>query len=128
MGFGKAASGDLTLTYKHAGQTLTTSIADPDAIQTHKAAAGVPKADPKNKYQYGTVVPGEVIAYNVKVGDVLKAGAPMCVMESMKMEVKLSVPAELQGFKVKSLPRKGRTATLQGDLLTPGDLLIETEA
>ena len=34
----------------------------------------------------------------------LKAGGPLVVLESMKMEMKISVPDELDGKKVKSLP------------------------
>ena len=43
--------------------------------------------------------------YNVSVGDVLKAGEPLVVLESMKMEMKISVPEELDG---KEAPGGGR--------------------
>jgi len=49
------------------------------------------------------------------------------VLESMKMEMKISVPDELDGKVVKSLPCKIRTKEKQGDLLMPGDLLLEVE-
>jgi len=75
--------------------------------------------------QLGTVVPGEMLSYSVEVGDVLKAGAPLCVLESMKMEMKISVPDDLGGLTVRALPCKGRTKEKQGDLLAPGDLLLE---
>ena len=55
----------------------------------------------------------------------MKAGAPLCVLESMKMEMKISVPDELDGLTVRALPCKGRTKEKQGDLLAPGDLLLE---
>ena len=38
-----------------------------------------------------------------------------------------AVPDELDGKVVKALPCVGRTSTSQGDILAPGDLLIETE-
>ena len=40
----------------------------------------------------------------------------------------ISVPAELDGFKVKALPCKIRTQEFQGDILSPGDLLLELES
>ena len=38
------------------------------------------------------------------------------------------MPAELDGFKVKALPCKIRTQEFQGDILSPGDLLLELES
>ena len=52
----------------------------------------------------------------------------MCVLESMKMEVKIPVPESLNGLQVKSLPCKGRTAEAQGTILTPGDLVLVAQA
>jgi len=69
-----------------------------------------------------------VLLYNVKPGDVLKKGNPLVVLESMKMEMKISVPDELDGLKVKNLPCAGRTKEKQGDILSPGDLLLELES
>jgi len=45
----------------------------------------------------------------------------------MKMEMKIAVPDEIDGFKVKGLPCKIRTKEFQGDILAPGDLLLELE-
>merc|ERR1719468_555031 len=98
---------------------------DPNAAMGARASSGPRKADPGNRLELPTVVPGELLMYNVKEGDKLKAGAPLCVLESMKMEMKISVPDELDGLTVKSLPVKGRTTEKQGDLLAPGDLLLE---
>lgn len=127
MGFGKCPNGDLTATYRHAGVETTTTHPDPDAVIAAGAVAGNRKADPAKPTEYGTVVPGELLRYFVKVGDKLTAGEPLCVLESMKMEVKISVHSRLDGHIVKSLPCKERTAELQGELLKPGDLLLETE-
>ena len=49
-------------------------------------------------------------------------------MESMKMAMKIAVPPELDGHKVKALVGRVRTSAAQGDILAPGDLLIETES
>ena len=91
-----------------------------------KAVSGLRRADASNPLELGTDIPGELIKYQVKPGDVLKAGDPLCVLESMKMEVKISVPDSMDGFVVGSLPAKGRTSEKQGDILKPGDLLLES--
>merc|ERR1711953_1493635 len=109
------------------GFVVNTSMKDPDAAVGAVADSGPRKATPGNIHELPCIVPGEVLAYNVKVGDVLKEGDPLCVLESMKMEMKISVPDELDGLKVKSLPCKGRTKEKQGDLLAPGDLMLELE-
>merc|ERR1719460_3098640 len=126
-GFGKAPTGDLTLGFKIKGAVVTTKMPDPDAVIAATSDSGPRKATPGDKYQLACIVPGEVLSYNVKPGDVLEAGAPLCVLESMKMEMKISVPDEIAGFKVKALPCRGRTKTDQGDILSPGDLLLELE-
>jgi len=124
-GFGKTASGDIQLSFKLQGASVKTSMPDPNAAVGAKKDSGPRKADPGDKYQLACIVPGEVLMYNVKEGDVLKAGDPMVVLESMKMEMKISVPPELDGMVVKALPCKGRTKEKQGDILAPGDLLLE---
>merc|ERR1712232_1045911 len=126
-GFGKAPNGDLMLNFLHEGVSVKVQAVDPDAAISAKADAGPRKATPGNKLELPCAVPGEVLVYNVKPGDVLKAGGPMVVLESMKMEMKISVPDELDGLKVKALPCKIRTKELQGDILSPGDLLLELE-
>merc|ERR1712176_763403 len=126
-GFGTAPNGDLVLNFLHEGVSVRVQSPDPDAAISAKADSGPRKATPGDKLQLPCAVPGEVLVYNVKPGDVLKAGAPMVVLESMKMEMKISVPDELDGLKVKALPCKIRTKELQGDILSPGDLLLEME-
>mmetsp|Transcript_53138 Transcript_53138/g.124477 ORF Transcript_53138/g.124477 Transcript_53138/m.124477 type:complete len:1295 (-) Transcript_53138:103-3987(-) len=123
-GFGKSPKGEITMTYLHEGTEMSVALPDPDA-SVGSAASGPRKADPGNKLEFGSPVPGELLAYSVAEGDTLKAGAPLCVFESMKMEMKISVPDELDGLQVKSLPLKGRTKEKQGDMLSPGDLVME---
>jgi len=126
-GFGKAPTGDLTMGFKIKGAVVTTTLPDPDASVAATAKSGPRKAVPGNKHELPCIVPGEVLLYNVKVGDVLEAGAPLVVLESMKMEMKISVPDEIAGMKVKALPCKIRDKVNQGDILAPGDLLLECE-
>jgi len=128
MGFGTAPNGDITMTFLHEGQAVTIAMPDPEAAKGGAAAASGPrKAEPGNSNHLPTVVPGELLSYAVAVGDKLKVGAPLCVLESMKMEMKISVPESLDGKEVLTLPCKGRTKETQGDILAPGDLLIEVK-
>jgi len=122
-GFGYAPNGDILANFQHEGQQIAVQIADPNASVGANADSGPRKASGNN--ELGCAVPGEVLLYNVKVGDILKEGAPLCVLESMKMEMKISVPAELDGMVVANLPCNQRTKEKQGDLLAPGDLLLE---
>jgi len=126
-GFGKMPNGDLTLRYLLDGQTVQFAKPDPDAAVSATAKSGPRKATPGDKHHLACVVPGEVLTYSVAVGDVLEAGAPLCTLESMKMEMKIAVPDEIAGLKVKSLPCNVRTKTDQGAILAPGDLLLELE-
>lgn len=127
QGFGKAPNGDLAVRFLFEGQTVQFFKPDPNAAVSATATSGPRKATPGDKYQLACVVPGEVLSYSVSPGDVLKEGEPLCVLESMKMEMKISVPAELDGLEVKALPCKGRTKEFQGDILAPGDLLLELQ-
>ncbi|CAJ1431504.1 unnamed protein product [Effrenium voratum] len=136
QGFGLApgaASGpesmarELTLSFLHEGQSVQVQLPDPDAASGVASAKGNRKATPGNKLEVPTVVPGEMLSYSVKVGETLKKGSILCVLESMKMEMKIPVSDELDGLVVKDLPCKGRTKEAQGVILAPGDLLIELQ-
>eukprot|EP00933_Yihiella_yeosuensis_P071818 TRINITY_DN80059_c0_g1_i1.p1 TRINITY_DN80059_c0_g1~~TRINITY_DN80059_c0_g1_i1.p1 ORF type:complete len:1309 (-),score=305.53 TRINITY_DN80059_c0_g1_i1:114-4040(-) len=125
---GPASAGrELVLSFLHEGKVAQVQIPDPDAAVATSAKSGPRKATPGNKLEVPTMVPGEMLSYAVKVGDTLKKGEPLCVLESMKMEMKLSVPDELDGLVVKDLPCKGRTKEKQGDIISPGDLMLELQ-
>jgi len=126
LGFGKASGGDITMNFLHDGQTIQMALPDPNQQSFTAAVAGPRRADSSNPLELGTDIPGELIKYAVKVGDKLVAGEPLCVLESMKMEVKISVPEHLDGLVVGGTPLKGRTASNQGDILKPGDLVLES--
>jgi biotin carboxyl carrier protein len=126
-GFGKAPNGDISMGFKVRGVEIKTNMMDPDAVVAASSDSGPRKAVPGDKMQIPCIVPGEILKYEVDVCDVLTAGEPFCVLESMKMEMKISVPDEYDGLKVKALPLNVRTAEKQGDILAPGDLLAELE-
>merc|ERR1719387_136814 len=127
VGFGTAPNGDIKMGFLHKGKTLEVQLPDPDAAVSAGAASGPRKANATDPNQLGAVVAGEMLAYAVSPGDVLKEGDPMCTLESMKMEMKFTVPAEFDGKKVKTTPLTSRTKEAQGTLITPGDLILEVE-
>jgi acetyl/propionyl-CoA carboxylase alpha subunit len=61
---------------------------------------------------------GRVVAVNAKAGDTAEAGKPLIVLEAMKMEHALSVPAPARVKAVHVAP---------GAQVAPGNLLIELE-
>merc|ERR1711898_30121 len=95
--------------FLHCGSQINVQLPDPKAVKV-EATSGPRKATPGDPNQLAAVVPGELLSYAVKPGDVLETGQPLCVLESKK---------------VVSLPCKGRTKEKQGDILSPGDLLLE---
>jgi len=123
-GFSKAPNGDLTMDFLCENTSMQVSLPDPD-VGVVKTTAGQRKASPDDPNELACEVPGEVLSYAVKPGDVLKAGDIFCTVESMKMEMKIPVPDKLDGKKVSNLPCKIRTAEDQGSVLVPGDLLLE---
>eukprot|EP01063_Lacrimia_lanifica_P011191 TRINITY_DN17993_c0_g1_i1.p1 TRINITY_DN17993_c0_g1~~TRINITY_DN17993_c0_g1_i1.p1 ORF type:complete len:1588 (+),score=432.64 TRINITY_DN17993_c0_g1_i1:391-4764(+) len=70
-------------------------------------------------------IPGELVRYTVAPGDVLKAGETLCVVESMKMEYVVPVPQRADGRAVDALPLRVRSVDRAGDVIRPGDVLVE---
>merc|ERR1719172_565716 len=82
-GFGKAPNGDVTLGFLHEGTPIEVRAKDPHAVEVAEAGSQA-KADPSNSGHIPCQVPGEMISYLVEPGDELRAGQPLCVVESMK--------------------------------------------
>jgi glutaconyl-CoA decarboxylase len=59
-------------------------------------------------------MPGKVLSINVEVGDKVKAGQPVLILEAMKMENILNAPSDGTVKEIKVAP--GANAN-QGDLL-----------
>lgn len=64
-----------------------------------KAAPAAPKAAPVQNGTAGAVkvkapMPGTIMKVNVNVGDTVKKGDVLCVLEAMKMENDISAPAD----------------------------------
>lgn len=62
-----------------------------------------------------SLMPGKVVLLKVKIGDKVKAGDPLCVLEAMKMENEIVAP------------RKGTITQVrveQGSIVNKGDILV----
>lgn len=82
-----------------------------------------PKTAPKPKAAgaAGAVhapMPGTILSVDVKVGDEVKAGTTLCILEAMKMENEIVAPVDC---KVKEIN------VSKGDTVANGDLLITLE-
>ncbi len=82
------------------------------------ATAARPKADPAIPGQVAAPIPGAVTTIHVKVGDTVKKGQPLLVMEAMKMQTTVNAPID---GKLKELLIKA------GDSVEPKDLLALVE-
>ena len=84
-------------------EELNGSVAAPAPVATPVAAAPkaapAPAAAPKASGNAGAIavkapMPGNLIKVNVKVGDAVKKGDVLCVLEAMKMENDIMAPAD----------------------------------
>ena len=85
------------------------------------AAAPAPAASPSPAGQAGATavkapMPGTVIKVNVKVGDAVKKGDILCVLEAMKMENDIMAPAD--GVVASVEVSQGASVTTEAVLVT----------
>lgn len=97
------------------------TVAAPAAKAAPKAAPKAKPSTPKASGGAGAVsapMPGTILSVNVKVGDSVKAGDTLCILEAMKMENEIVAPADAT---VKAINVN------KGDTVANGDLLITLE-
>lgn len=82
------------------------------------SAIDTPTADPDDKKDIGSSIPGTVAKILVKVGDEVKANQLVAVIEAMKMETQIT--ANVEG-KIASISFK------EGDRIESGELLMRLE-
>lgn len=94
----------------------------PSAAPAVKAAAPAPAAAPAKAAQGNISVtapmPGKVLAVKVNVGDSVQSGAPVLVLEAMKMENDIVAPKD------------GKVVAINvkvGDSVEPGAVLVSLE-
>jgi len=97
----KDGAAEITANFIVNGERISVTKTDPSVV------TGGAGADPLDREatatEFGMPVPGEILSFAVKEGDVLKAGQLFFTAESMKMETKITVPDELDGKKVGSI-------------------------
>lgn len=97
------------------------TVAAPVAKAAPKAAPKAKPSTPKASGGAGAVsapMPGTILSVNVKVGDSVKAGTTLCILEAMKMENEIVAPVDAT---VKAINVN------KGDTVANGDLLITLE-
>ncbi len=85
------------VTVEEINEGATTPVQAPVAPKAAPAAA--PKAAPVQNGTAGAIkvkapMPGNIIKVNVNVGDTVKKGDVLCVLEAMKMENDISAPSD----------------------------------
>lgn len=86
--------------------------AAPAAAPKAAPAASAPVAGAENIV---SPMPGTIVAVKVKVGDTVKSGDVLCVLEAMKMENEIMAPKDGKIVGV---------STTQGSSVNSGDILI----
>ena len=84
--------GTRTVLFELNGSAREVSVPDHTAVET---AAKVPMADPSDKSQVGSSIPGAVSKVQVKVGDKVEENQVLLIVEAMKMET--SITARVAG-------------------------------
>ena len=92
------------------GQTYVVDVEEVGGVQTAapvRAAAPVAAAPVAGGEPVKAPMPGNILDVKVKVGDTIKAGTVVCVLEAMKMENE--IPAPKDGKVVQVAVTKGAT-------------------
>ena len=92
------------------GQTYVVDVEEVGGVQTAapvRAAAPVAAAPVAGGEPVKAPMPGNILDVKVKVGDTIKAGTVVCVLEAMKMENE--IPAPKDGKVVQVAVSKGAT-------------------
>lgn len=98
----------------------TTTYVAPKAAQT-EAASAVAAAKPKAAAVSGAEdvsapMPGSILDIKVKVGDTVKKGQILLVLEAMKMENEIVSPRDAKIVSVQAV---------KGETVNPGDVMIQ---
>lgn len=87
----------------------------PVVAPTPKAASPALSAAPAGAKQIKSPMPGTIVKVNVKVGDTVKSGTLLCILEAMKMENEIFASSD------------GKVAAIsvsQGATVNTGDVLV----
>lgn len=105
VGLGEANDdGTRTVLFELNGAAREVTVQDRTASENIKQ---VPMADPTDKSQVGSSIPGAVSKINVKVGDTVEENQVLAIVEAMKMET--SITARMSGVVEEVLAEAGNT-------------------
>ncbi|QEG42185.1 pyruvate carboxylase [Roseimaritima ulvae] len=107
--------GTRTVFFELNGQPREVTVEDRSLEPEKKAAV---KADPDQPGQVGATMPGMVINVAVDVGDRVKSGQKLMVLEAMKMETTINAPVD---------GKVARVTVDRGSQVEAGDLLVTLE-
>jgi biotin carboxyl carrier protein len=93
-------------------ESVVTPVAAPKPVAAAPVAA--PKKVAAGANSITAPLPGSVVSINVKVGDAVKAGQQVAVIEAMKMENEILAPAD---GTVKAIHASAGQAVQQGDAI-----------
>ena len=110
-------NGERTLTFEIDGFRRQIEVEDRSSTASRTKNTML-KADPKDKKQVGSSIPGTVLKVLVNEGDEVKENQPLVVVEAMKMETEI-VAAE--AGKVKSI------YVTEGQKVEAGELMVAFE-
>ncbi|WP_100065525.1 pyruvate carboxylase [Miniphocaeibacter massiliensis] len=85
--------GYVTLAFEINGNRREIKIFDKDSKKTADNTY-LQLADPDNELEIGSSIPGTILKVLVNVGDKIKAGDPLMVVEAMKMETNIVSPVD----------------------------------
>lgn len=95
------------------------SAAAPVSVQTSKVAPKTApttkKAPPAGSTNVTAPMPGSIVGVKVNVGDTVKSGDVLCILEAMKMENEIMAPKD---GKIVSV------SVSQGNTVNTGDVLV----
>ena len=105
LGLGEVdKEGMRTVSFELNGVRRDVQVPDEEA---QKNIVKVPMADPEDKSQVGSSIPGAVSRLNVKVGDTVEKNQTLVTIEAMKMET--AITARMSGTVSEILVKEGET-------------------
>lgn len=105
--------GNKTLAFEVNGNRREIKIFDKDSKKT-MANTFIQKADPENEFEVGSSIPGTILKVLVEIGQEVKAGEPLMIVEAMKMETNIVSPID---GKIESITVKDNEMVEAGQLL-----------
>ncbi len=99
-----------------AAQAAASAVREASATTVEKEALAAPTAPVAGAETVEAPMPGTIVSIAVKVGDQVKKGQVLLVLEAMKMENEIVAARDAQVVSVN---------VAKGDMVNPGDALVQ---